>query len=1056
MGLLLWLLIVPVVLFMPHHSKALGFSISTDGLSLLSFKNSVTSDPSNLLANWDNQSSTSPCHWYGVTCYNQFGGRVGALKITGVLVGTLTPSIGDLSELRSLSIPDCMFSGEIPKSIGKLRNLEVLELQGNNFSGRIPAQISHFQNLGLLNLSYNAFSGPIPNKLIGSGDFRYVDLSNNQLSGPIVVDSSSKCDLLGNLKLSHNFLTGEIPSEIGECRNLRTLLLDGNIFEGRIPPEIGQISELRILDVSRNSLTGRIPNELANCRNLSVLVLTDLVDDANSGEESWLGSSRGEFNAFDGGIPHEVLLLQSLKILWAPRANLGGRFPRGWSDLCSLRVLNLGQNYITGVIPESIGSCRNLTFLDLSSNNLVGYLPMQHLRVECMLYFNVSRNNISGVLLGFRRESCEASSIPVGQDPNFLARTDVMYSYCNIPVWHSHRNTLAGSGLEETIVISHDFSWNSFMGTLPLFWLGVELFNTNRDVSYILLLNNNKFNGTLPYGLVSNCNDLTSVSVNLSVNQLTSWNSQGLLLDCVRLTEFDAAHNQIVGSIGPAIGDRMLLQHLDLSTNKLSGSLPVQLEKLKNLKKMLLRENNLTGGIPSQLGKLTSLFLLDLSHNALTGTIPASMTNVSSLEIMLLDHNKLSGEIPSSFSALSALSILDVSFNNLSGHIPHLPHQIDCNSFRGNEYLHSCPDGYSAPPAYLPMPLEVQKWNKRKFNSLIIAVVTSASVVFCVLLVIVLVFIFRRSKFGRVTSLRTKVVVTFADAPAELNYDNLVRATGNFSIRNLIGTGGFGSTYKAELTPGFHVAVKRLSIGRFQGIQQFDAEIRTLGRIRHKNLVTLIGYYVGEAEMILIYNYLSGGNLEAFIHDKSGKNVQWSIIHKIAMDIAQALTYLHYSCSPRIVHRDIKPSNILLDQNLNAYLSDFGLARLLEVSETHATTDVAGTFGYVAPEYATTCRVSDKADVYSFGVVLLELMSGRKSLDPSFSEYGNGFNIVPWAKLLIREGRSSELFSPVLWEAGPKENLLGLIRLALTCTVESLSIRPSMKQVLEKLKQLKD
>lgn len=298
-------------------------------------------------------------------------------------------------------------------------------------------------------------------------------------------------------------------------------------------------------------------------------------------------------------------------------------------------------------------------------------------------------------------------------------------------------------------------------------------------------------------------------------------------------------------------------------------------------------------------------------------------------------------------------------------------------------------------------------------------------------------------------------MVTFADAPTEVNYDNVVRATGNFSIRNLIGTGGFGSTYKAELVPGFLVAVKRLSIGRFQGLQQFDAEIKTLGRIRHENLVTLIGYHVGETEMFLIYNFLSGGNLETFIHDRSGKNVQWPVIHKIAIHIAQALAYLHYSCVPRIVHRDIKPSNILLDEELNAYLSDFGLARLLEVSETHATTDVAGTFGYVAPEYATTCRVSDKADVYSFGVVLLELMSGKKSLDPSFSEYGNGFNIVAWAKLLIKERRSSELFSPELWEVGPKENLLGMLKLASTCTVESISIRPSMKQVVEKLKQLR-
>lgn len=958
-----------------------------------------------------------------------------------------------------MSIPYNIFSGEIPgSSIGKLRSLEVLELQGNNFSGNIPTQINRLYYLRLLNLSHNSFSGFIPNRLIGLRNLRVVDLSHNQLSGRIriSVDSLNKCEFLNHLRLSHNFLTDSIPPEIGNCWNLRTLLLDGNILEGRIPGEIGRISELRILDVSRNSLTERIPQELGNCRKLSVLVLTKVDSGPGYNEDSLVDSYRIEFNAFVGAVPSEVLLIPSLQVLWAPRANLDGRLPSNWSDPCSLRILNLGQNYITGVVPESLGLCKNLSFMDLSSNTLWGYLSTQ-MRVPCMVYFNVSRNNISGSLPRFENGSCDATMvISYVQYPNFLDNEEVQNAYLNIPVWGSQMNTFYGLGLGETNVIIHDFSWNSLTGSLPLFSLGNGFLATNFKFKYRLLLNDNKFNGHLPGQIVSNCNDLDSFSVNLSANRLSGGLYQALLLDCVQLKEFEAAHNQIVGSIGPGIGGSMMLQRIDLSGNKLSGSLPNQLGRLKNLKWMLLGGNNLTGGIPSQLGKLTSLVVLDLSQNVLTGTIPASLTDVSSLEIVLLDHNGLYGEIPSAFSTLINLSKLDVSFNNLSGHIPHLQHLSDCDSFRGNRYLLPCPDPYSAPPAGLPVPLEVQKADRqRKLKSSIIAMLTSASVV-CILIVLVFVIIFGRRKLGRLTSLRRKVVVTFADAPTELNYDNVVRATGNFSMQNLIGTGGFGSTYKAELIPGFLVAVKRLSIGRFQGIQQFDAEIRTLGRIRHKHLVTLIGYYGGEADMFLIYNYLSGGNLETFIHNRSANNVGWPVIHKIAIHIAQALAYLHYSCVPRIVHRDIKPSNILLDEELNAYLSDFGLARLLEVSETHATTDVAGTFGYVAPEYATTCRVSDKADVYSFGVVLLELISGKKSLDPSFSEFGNGFNIVAWANLLMIEGRSSEFFSPEIWEAGPKENLLGLLRIASTCTVESLSVRPSMKQVLDKLKLLKN
>jgi hypothetical protein len=516
--------------------------------------------------------------------------------------------------------------------------------------------------------------------------------------------------------------------------------------------------------------------------------------------------------------------------------------------------------------------------------------------------------------------------------------------------------------------------------------------------------------------------------------------------NCTKLTNFEAQENLISGSISGSIGRLKILQRLDLRRNWLLGALPAQIGELPDVKWILLGENNLTGSIPVELGQLKSLLTLDLSRNVLAGSIPESLSNVKSLQILLLNHNNLSGEIPRSISSLVNLSLVDFSSNELL-------HPIPCDNFKGNTFIQPCAN--QAPPTNLPVPLQVPK-RKSSRKSFVIAVSASASAS-ALLSIIIIVIVIGKKKIciGRHSTLTNKEVVTFVDdIPVGLNYDNVVGATGNFSIRNLIGTGGFGSTYKAEIVPGFLVAVKRLSIGRFQGIKQFDAEIRTLGRIRQKNLVTLIGYHVGEAEMFLIYNYLCGGNLETFIHDKNGKNVEWVAIHKIALDIAHALSFLHYSCIPRIVHRDIKPSNILLDKDCNAYLSDFGLARLLEVSETHATTDVAGTFGYVAPEYATTCRVSDKADVYSFGVVLLELMSRKKSLDPSFSEYGNGFNIVAWANLLIEERRWSEIFSAELWASGPTENLIKMLRLASACTVESLTVRLTMRQVLLKLKQL--
>ncbi|KAM0934806.1 putative protein kinase RLK-Pelle-LRR-XV family [Dioscorea sansibarensis] len=938
-------------------SFSLSLSFSDDESALLAFKSYVTSDPADVLAGWS-LAGGPHCAWRGVSC--DAASHVISLDLSGTMA----------------------ISGEIHPAIGDLHHLKLLDLHGNNFSGEIPLSIANLSSLQILDLSLNSLSGGIPESLIGFSRLESIDLSSNHLTGRITTSSTNLCRSLLHLNLSNNFLQDKIPPGIGKCVKLKTLLLNGNILEGRIPPEIGRIAALRILDVSRNSLTGSIPKELANCKKLYRLVLTNLDDS--------IFKSSNEFNAFKGGIPHELLVLTELEVLWAPRANLGGSWPELREGLCKLRVINVGQNYINGFIPGWLSSCRSLSFLDLSSNGFQGLMPPQ-LAIHCMLYFNVSHN----LLAGYLEE--QQSSLQCRRNLTALVEEgdQLVNSYCV---------TEGGSGNH---MLLHDFSWNNFTGALPSLPLKLD-----GNFSYSLFLNGNGFNGSFPGELLGSCEGASEFRVNLSSNHLS-------------------------GEIGIRLSGCLQVRSLEIADNALTGSIPPEIGDLGHLELLDLRENYLNGSIPDQLGNIASLVALDLSRNSLTGSIPQS------------------------FSKLTMLEKFNVSFNNLSGGIPHLWNINGCDFFIGNQLLRPCAGlkNASLQPSSLPSShASASKWSAQssRLKSFEVAAVASASVLLFILLALLVYLVCSKRKLTRVTGLRRKVVVTFTEAPSELNYENVVRATGNFSIQKLIGTGGFGATYKAELASGFLVAVKRLSIGRFQGLQQFGAEIRTLGRIRHKNLVTLIGYYMGESDMFLIYNYLPGGNLETFIHEMPSRNVKYPVVHKIALDVAQALAYLHYSCVPRIVHRDIKPSNILLDEKLNAYLSDFGLARLLEVSETHATTDVAGTFGYVAPEYATTCRVSDKADVYSFGVVLLELMSGKRSLDPSFSEYGNGFTIVTWGRLLIQEGRSGEVFAPSLWEAGPQEHLVSMLRLALACTVESLSVRPSMKQVAETLKHLRN
>ncbi|KAM2107656.1 hypothetical protein ACFX1Q_024606 [Malus domestica] len=383
--------------------------------------------------------------------------------------------------------------------------------------------------------------------------------------------------------------------------------------------------------------------------------------------------------------------------------------------------------------------------------------------------------------------------------------------------------------------------------------------------------------------------------------------------------------------------------------------------------------------------------------------IPTSLGQISDLTYLSLSGNLLIGVIPSSLGLLASLEVLELSSNYLTGSLPANNNLMKCNADIGNPYLHSC--------AMFSLSQAASDFQGRVGDS-----------------------------------------QPFAASP--MGGPTQESGNGSFIASNCIGNGGFGATYKAEISPGIVVAIKRLSVGRFPGVQQFHAEIKTLGRLRHPNLVTLLGYHASDTEMFLIYNYLAGGNLEKFIQERSTRDVDWRVLHKIALDIARALAYLHDQCVPRVLHRDVKPSNILLDDDFNAYLSGFGLARLLGTSETHATTGVAGTIGYIAPEYAMTCRVSDKADVYSYGVVLLELLSDKKALDPSFSSYGNGFNIVQWSCMLLRQGRAKEFFTAGLWDAGPHDDLVEVLHLAVVCTVDSLSTRPTMRQVVRRLKQL--
>ncbi|XP_022739301.1 LRR receptor-like serine/threonine-protein kinase RPK2 [Durio zibethinus] len=1024
------------------------------------------------------------CSDYSLFPFYGFGIRRNCGEVNGSLFGNLLPSIGKLSELRILSLPFHRFVGEIPTEIWELENLEVLDLENSLLSGSLPVGVSGLKNLRVLNLGFNNISGEIPSwlsslehmeilNLAGTlangtipgfvGRFRGVYLSFTWLGGLLPAEIGEGCKL-EHLDLSGNYFVGQIPASLGNCSQLRSLLLFTNMLEEVIPREIGQLQNLEVLDVSRNSLSGPIPVELGNCSGLTVLVLSNMFNPYDD-----LAMAKGDpslnedFNFYQGGIPDEIAKLPKLRVLWAPRAMLEGNLPTDWGACDNLEMINLAQNFFAGEIPVGLGLCKKLRYLDLSSNkHLTGEL-IEELAVPCMSVFDVSENSLSGFIPRFYNREC----------PDILFSDS--YSFEPFNPTSAYLSFLASKAQVGTPfeffgdggpAVFHNFGGNNFTGSVLSMPIAPQ--RLGKQISYAFYAGENLLSGPFPGYLLENCNRLDVLFVNVSYNRMTGQIPAKISKVCKSLKVLDVSVNQIAGPIPPSIGDLVSLVSLNLSWNRLQGQIPSSFGQIKDLRFLSLAANNLTGPIPSTFGLLQSLEMLELSSNSLSSEIPKGLVNLRNLTVLLLDNNKLSGQIPSGLANVTMLSAFNVSFNNLSGPLPSSNNLMKCSSLLGNPLLQPCL-AYSLMPssdeasagdsqiyAASPPGSAAERNKNNGFNSIEIASVTSASAIFSVLLALVILFFYTRkwNSKSKIISTTKKEVTIFTNIGVPLTFDSIVRATGNFNASNCIGNGGFGSTYKAEISPGVLVAIKRLAIGRLQGFQQFDAEIKILGRLRHPNLVTLIGYHASEIETFLVYNYLPGGNLEKFIQERSTRAVDWRIVHKIALDIARALAYLHDQCVPRILHRDVKPSNILLDDDYNAYLSDFGLARLLGTSETHATTGVAGTFGYVAPEYAMTCRVSDKADVYSYGVVLLELLSDKKALDPSFSPYGNGFNIVQWSCLLLRQGQAKEFFTTGLWDAGPQNDLVEVLHLAVVCTVDSVSTRPTMKQVVRRLKQL--
>lgn len=467
----------------------------------------------------------------------------------------------------------------------------------------------------------------------------------------------------------------------------------------------------------------------------------------------------------------------------------------------------------------------------------------------------------------------------------------------------------------------------------------------------ILILMENYFFGPLPEGL-SNCNSLTKIRISknfingtipsgiftlpqLTMLELDDNYLSGELpnkMNSQSLQSVSMSNNQITGKIPPAFGDLVNLTTLSLKSNKFVGGIPEEILNLKKLYEINVSDNSLSGEIPASIARCVQLTSIDFSRNGLFGEFPRGILSLFNLNILNVSRNKFSGEIPNKLGHMKSLTVLDLSYNQLSGIVPIDGQLKDFSDviFAGN------------PNLCLPQIEHCSSISRSRNKS---HSITTSKVMIMVIVMITMVslFIVTFVKIKNKRFERSKVWKLTTFQRLDLKVEDVLECLKD---ENIIGKGGAGIVYRGSMANGVDVAIKRL-MGRNHG---FDAEIQTLGKIRHRNIVRLLGYVSNRVNNLLIYEYMSHGSLGEILHGSKGAYLQWEMRYKIAVEAAKGLCYLHHDCSPMILHRDVKSNNILLDSDYEAHVADFGLAKFLRDSgASECMSSVAGSYGYIAP-----------------------------------------------------------------------------------------------------------
>ncbi|GMY11375.1 probable LRR receptor-like serine/threonine-protein kinase At5g10290 isoform X1 [Fagus crenata] len=526
-------------------------------------------------------------------------------------------------------------------------------------------------------------------------------------------------------------------------------------------------------------------------------------------------------------------------------------------------------------------------------------------------------------------------------------------------------------------------------------------------------------------------------SLKASPNQLTDWN-QNQVNPCT-WTNVQCDANSHVTS-------------LSLSSMGFTGTLSPKIGIIKTLTTLSLPGNGITGEIPKEFGNLTSLGTLNLSNNSLSGEIPASLGNLAKLQFLILSQNNLTGPIPESLSSLPGLLNLMLDSNHLSGQIPPHLFQVQSYNFTGNHL--NC--GINTPSRCANENGDSGGSNVSKIG-VILGIVGGCIVI--LLLGGLLLILYK----GRHKGYRRDVFVDVAgEVDRRIAFGQLKRfswrelqlATDNFSEKNVLGQGGFGKVYKGVLADNTKIAVKRLTDYESPGGESaFTREVEMISVAVHRNLLRLIGFCTTQTERLLVYPFMQNLSVAYRLRElKTGESVlNWPTRKRVALGTARGLEYLHEHCNPKIIHRDVKAANVLLDEDFEAVVGDFGLAKLVDVRKTNVTTQVRGTMGHIAPEYLSTGKSSERTDVFGYGIMLLEIVTGQRAIDFSRLEEEDDVLLLDHVKKLEREKRLEDIVDPKLNKNYNIQEVEMMIQVALLCTQSSPEDRPAMSEVVRML-----